>query len=419
MLYHVFELVRDKSLAYNVFGDVSTVGVIRPNSAASELERAYFSPVDPIRGVEWDDTILIGNTLELSLDTEQLVQPRIYKSLEYIKSNGEFHFFEKLYYEVSEGRLIPFKLVYFVNGQKRSVVSIPNIGRLIHRWTPLVSNTTLYNPRLELFMGLSLADNPFGNVERSCIEDVSKILSMKKGLDRTAACDLSPTNVSMDIQSITETVFQPIHKRRDIVPYLVNAIIPYIPEPHIEMVFANETDTSVNELFRYISAQPPIDVSIVGPLPASESNRDRSPKGLADIADALDKTNITDFDLIFSVDSASGGTSIFRVIGFYDRYYAFHTRQSVSEDFYNITQAMRLSSWSLRLDGTRPVNYVRVRKTFNEEATIDVLENPEFPDKHTRRIHLDLALMSVCTYGVSPNSLNSFMYGENVPIVRL
>lgn len=390
MLYDVVILNRESSLRTSQIGCEKAI-------TFSPHDRLDFAFRQTFGGLTEEPLIGIGASLE-TRDPSINLSPVIAKGLGQVHSTTDgLVFYEILFYQMGSG-FYPYKLIYRTekNPIPEELVNYKSCEEIY----PDIKGipTHIVDPRVEV-LGSYLSDEVYGTGQ-GLIDIASDTLQHHPLFGSWARHSLSASVVSDDVKKIMSQVQLSAHTGR----------IDLHPNALSNMILPLDMPSTLGRIVRCLTPSPntwlmgtsrPISFVSTPTIPTC-SDVTLNPISCMSVADVLSTLSATDISVMIRCVYGSLATEI-SLISYIHRYASCMSvsQASISRDVALLNQLcpyVLLSYMEKRgYDHKKPL-YIGIEKTFNEEAMISF--SYDGTDVF-HQVYLDLALLSLCSMGVS------------------
>ncbi len=418
MFYHMFRLERDPETRKTLYGHTDTLFYNVGDAIVSTAHSAsFYAPLQNSMGY-WrnDNAWSVGETIEMHGNSPTAVS--VVKSLEYIPMRDDsIVYVERLNYHTHK-KWIPYRFRYTWSNavqpasyNDRSLIHLRNLEE-IFRFRTGIDDVEFSDPRASVLREICEFDSA---IEHNDYQHTARSLAVeltRHPLDTVVTYD---ANATKTLQNELDYLMRDLIKESpcDISTpkspeQLVGHFLPLnCPLPLMRVIReGGGDDITKNQSFM---VRPPIDVTTVSPLPIRHPAVTLYSPIHAQLAGCwLNSTRGTDFDIIYFVDML-GHLAERQINYFWDRYAAVtNTNVWLCDNGYNskavhaFIRATR--QWAFEQNQEKTTSYlqgsfyVRVIKTFGEEALIELSTEYNNPPFHV--VHFDLAILSLCSMGL-------------------
>lgn len=405
MIYHFFPLKRDRQLRFQQYGYQTSIGY-----QAYSVEDFEYGIIDPMRTGKTfnpyhnDAYISLGNSIS-TVDAQKLNLP-IIKTLEYIPVQQSTVFFERLFLNLN-GTLIPYRLRYY-NPYPVTLVHLENLAKIYAQLMNIPSaDIQIEDPRLNTFLStrgyhewLMLFDEQADQLDRT-------LQSTYLG-GRVAYDALSSSTVETHIRHmILRMIDGSIRLHRNAMLDTISRIVPLDCPPLLASMFRSGDSLTLQELYRTIIPQQIVDTHTPSHIDIFyRENTEFSPHSVQEFAEFLAGLDVCDITMMLRVEYPGAQVRLhdFRIINRYLPYRQVANWQ-MRFDVDVVTHCLMGAMTKFLSTHQRPLPqkmyFIKIVKTFNEEALIQFFETSDDLSRPFYQIHLDLAIMSLCSLGVT------------------
>ncbi len=418
MFYHMFRLERDPETRKTLYDhtDVLLYNVKDAIISAAQ-QQSFYTPLHNTDGY-WpsDNTWSVGETIETHSNSPALVS--VVKSLEYIPmQDSSIVYVERLNYHTHK-TWIPYRFRYTWSNKikpasynDRSLIHMRNLEE-VFRFRTGIDDVQFTDPREAVLREIC---------EFSSVQEDGNCTQVARNLAVELTRHPLDTIVTYDANATKTLQNEMSYLMRDLVkesPYdistpkspeqMVSHFLPLdCPPPLTRIICEGGRDDLIKN--QSLMVRSPIDVSAVAPLAIRHPMVTLYSPIHAQLAGCwLNSTRGTDFDIVYFVDMF--GHLVERQVNYFCDRYASVTNTNVwlrdngynSKAVHAFIHATRQWAFTENKDDIvwclQGNFYVKVVKTFGEEALIELSKEYNGPPFHV--VHFDLAILSLCSMGL-------------------